>query len=63
MKTTYEICGECMGEVDIPVDKISKCPECGESIRPCSDCLNDYNRCDWNESGYCWRFPKVGKKD
>ena len=36
--TTEEWCPYCNEEVDIPVNRASKCPECGEVIYPCSAC-------------------------
>ena len=54
--TTIEWCAHCEEEVTIPLDKVSACPTCGESIRPCGDC-KDHDTCDWREDGYCKAFP------
>ena len=35
---TLERCGNCDNEVEIPDNKPSLCPECGEDIVPCSAC-------------------------
>jgi predicted RNA-binding Zn-ribbon protein involved in translation (DUF1610 family) len=60
-ETTYEWCAHCEYEVEIPSGVVSKCPECGKSIRPCGDCPNNgtalHDQCDWREDGYCIAFP------
>jgi ribosomal protein L32 len=61
MPKTTEWCSHCEYEVEIPVGEVSKCPQCGESIRPCGDCPTydegDERECDWREDGYCIIFP------
>jgi len=53
-----EWCSNCDTEVEIPDNRISACPECGESIRPCSECNPD-KPCYYNEEdGTCRMFPR-----
>jgi len=44
---TIEWCPDCENEVEIRAYGISKCPECGAILRPCSMCSADqYDRCN-----------------
>lgn len=59
-ETTPEMCSNCMHEVEIPANKPSKCPNCGDDILPCSTCYDQIDGkkpCDWDEDARCWRFP------
>ena len=50
-----EYCPFCESEVEIPFDKVSKCPNCGREIFPCADC--DEPGCNWNgETFSCHSF-------
>jgi len=42
---TIEWCPNCDQEVEIPAYGISKCPECGNSILPCSMCEPNHMDC------------------
>jgi len=43
---TTEWCQNCDSEVEIKAYGLSKCPECGEILKPCSMCSTEqYNRC------------------
>jgi hypothetical protein len=42
---TIEWCSNCGNEQEIPKDRISKCPECGEKITPCNECPQNYSDC------------------
>lgn len=57
IETTTEWCPGCGNEVDIPADRPSACPKCGEELFPCSICSFEKG-CDWTETVGCWRFPK-----
>jgi predicted RNA-binding Zn-ribbon protein involved in translation (DUF1610 family) len=57
-KTTLEWCSYCEMEVEIAADNATKCPNCGESIFPCSTCDDLPKRCDWKKDYGCWRFPQ-----
>ena len=49
-KYTDELCPHCNNEVQILINGISICPECGEKILPCSMCdMNSVNcnYCKW----------------
>lgn len=59
VETTVEWCHHCGAEVEIPANILSKCPECGNVILPCSTCER---ACDWTENRGCWRFPLNQKK-
>lgn len=41
-----EWCSHCENEVEIPADRPSSCPECGESILPCCMCDMDIVNCN-----------------
>ena len=61
IQMTTECCPNCDNEVLINGDKPSVCPECGETILPCSMCPIDFGsvgQCDWTEEKGCWRFAK-----
>ncbi len=46
LKTT-EWCQNCDNEVEIKAYGLSKCPECGVVMKPCSMCSSEqYSRCD-----------------
>lgn len=52
-----EYCPHCDGEVEIPRDKPSNCPECNNHIMPCSVCPVQ-DDCDWGSDNACIRFPQ-----
>lgn len=47
-KTVFEICPSCDNEVEIPNERISKCPVCGKEIIPCAMCYDCISPCVWN---------------
>lgn len=60
-----EWCSECEEVlIDIPVDKTSICPSCGNIVFPCSACdLALDGVCDWNmKTESCSRFEKKNIK-
>ena len=42
---TTELCSYCECEVDIPLDRASSCPRCGNRIVPCSMCPQGHEYC------------------
>jgi len=45
-KKVFEWCSHCESEVKIKRDRISKCPYCKASIRPCMLCDMDIVNCN-----------------
>ena len=47
-----ETCHFCETDIEVPIDKVSKCPNCGREIVPCAGCDVPAD-CDWNNETYC----------
>lgn len=60
MITTTECCSECGKDVEIPARGVSRCPECGKIIVPCSSCREcGRNICAYDEIIYTKNFNKI----
>ena len=60
--TTFELCPECSCEIELPLDRLIDCPECGhKEVLPCSACelCLDGRNCDWNEETRCTPFKRI----
>ena len=51
-ETIIEWCPHCEQEVEISPYGMSKCPSCGEEIRPCSSCVNCTILCPWGPKNW-----------
>ena len=59
---TNEWCPHCQKEVEISANGISKCPECGENILPCSMCVSCLEVCPYTaEYEMLCSFPEEDK--
>jgi hypothetical protein len=57
-----ECCPFCEAEVEIPVDKVSKCPNCGREMFPCATC-DVPGLCDWSSKTFgCHKFARSVKE-
>lgn len=52
-----EHCQFCDTDQEIPVNRITRCPWCGNYLRPCGECDTETNGCNWSRTTGCWRFP------
>jgi hypothetical protein len=52
-----EYCPFCDNNVAIMDNRITRCPDCGQYLRPCCGCSDNDHPCDWSMEKGCWRFP------